>query len=536
MLPASSYRRPAFEPINLADADFGIEPTATTSVKSDLLQNGFVESIKPEDITPLLDIDLPSNENTVNSLIDVVDEYQYKPFNLNIPSDSYEGQEILKDFRPDLLESYDSAKESDKNYSINDIQRLPDVASCPVLITSPDSSKDDCTISSELQSLNTSEICDIDSTNADFSDVELYKCLQEYEEREDLLSVNYNCSSSTDILSPRSEFSDELIAEKPLICDDSISETKDTISSETSNDLLSNNNYDEPQEHINEQLLLSEEEKVILEEILQNSPEVDVSFEENKTVEQLENELEKISDVKVECEVTKDKSQKVDEHNDIPILPIVPDSSLELELEIQHDEAIQNFNQQIDEELLEKNSNNEDKEHLSESQVEYDYPPEKEPTDSLCSIESTETILLKDDNQISVNTITDSLDSQSTSSLPSEVINDTIENVEENHLQRPSTLDLNGTANCDNELPSTLSTGKLMCFVVRSEQICLKFKYYIIDSDCALSLIERRLGKLQPYWVPDEAAKSCMRCQLKFTVVKRRHHCRACGEVNCITF
>ncbi|XP_026806673.1 zinc finger FYVE domain-containing protein 9 [Rhopalosiphum maidis] len=513
MLPASSYRRPAFEPINLADADFGIEPTATTSVKSELLQNGFVETIKPEDSTPLLDIDLPSNENAVNSLIDVVDEYQYKPFNLDIPPDPYEGQELLKDFRPDLLESYDSAKESDKNYSIDEIQRLPDVTSCPVLITSPDSSKDDCTISSELQSLNTSEICDIDSTNADFSDVELYKCLQEYEEREDLLSVNYNCGSSTDVLSPRSEFSDELIAEKPLICDDSISETKDTISSETSNNLLSNNNYDEPQEDINEQLLLSEEEKVILEEILEDSPEVDVSFEESKTVEKLENELEMISDVKVECEVIKDKSQKIDEQNDIPDLPIVPDSSLELEF--QHDEAMHNFNQKIDEELLEKNSNNEviieDKGHLSESQVEYDYPSEKEPTDSLCSIESTETILLKDDNQISVNTVTDSLDSQSTCSLPSEVIGDTIESIEESHLQRPNTLELNGTTNCENELPSTLST----------------------DSDCALSLIERRLGKLQPYWVPDEAAKSCMRCQLKFTVVKRRHHCRACGEVLC---
>ncbi|KAL5243096.1 hypothetical protein ACI65C_010506 [Semiaphis heraclei] len=513
MLPASSYRRPAFEPINLADADFGIDPAVTTSVKSDLFQNGFSETIDPEEITPLLDIDLPSSEKAVKNIIDVVDEYQYKPFSSNIPPDPYESREMLKDFRPDLLESYDSAKEGDINYSIDNVQRLPDVASCPVLITSPDSSKDDCTISSELQSLNTSEICDIDSTNADFSDVELYKCLQDYEERDDLLSVNYNCSNSTDVLSPRSEFSDELIAEKPLICDDSISETKDTISSETSNVLLSNYNYDETQEDVNEQLVLSEEEKVILAEILEDSTKVDVSFEESTTVEQLETKSEIILDVEVEREVTKDNSQKdVDEHNDIPDLSIVPESNLEIEFK---HETIQIFNQQIDEELLEKNSSNEviieDKASLSESQVEYIYPPEKEPTDSLCSIESTETILLKDDNQESVNTVTDSLDSQSTCSLPSEVIGDTIENVEENQLQRPSTLDLNGSTNCEIELPSTLST----------------------DSDCALSLIERRLGKLQPYWVPDEAAKSCMRCQLKFTVVKRRHHCRACGEVLC---
>lgn len=459
MLPAASYRRPAFEPINLADADFGIEPP-TTSAKSDLLQNGFVEAIEPEEIAPLLDIDFSSNKNTVNSILDVIDEYQYKPFNSNLPPDPYspyDGQESLKDFRPDLLESYNSAKESDKNNSIDNIQRLPDVASCPVLITSPDSLKDDCTISSELQSLNTSEIYDIDSTNADFSDVELYKCLHEYEEREDLLSVNYNGNSSADVITPYSEFSDELIAEKPLICDDSVSETKDTLSSEISNDLLSINDHSELQEDINEELLLTEEEKVILEEIFEDSLNIDVGFEENETDEQLENILV----VAVECEVTKDKSQNnLNEHNDIPDLPIVPDSSLEFES--QQDEPTQIINQQIEEESLEIDNNvviEESNELFSEPQVECVFLPEKEPTDSLCSIESTETILLKDDSQASINTVTDSLDSQSTCSLPSEVIGDTIENLEDSHIQRPSTLDLNGTTNCETELPSTLSTG-----------------------------------------------------------------------------
>lgn len=463
MLPAASYRRPAFEPINLADADFGIEPP-TTSVKSDLLQNGFVETIEREEIAPLLDIDFSSNKNTTDSILDVIDEYQYKPFNSNLPPDPYspyDDQESLKDFRPDLLESYDSAKESDKNHSIDNVQRLPDVASCPVLITTPDSSKDDCTISSELQSLNTSEIYDIDSTNADFSDVELYKCLQEYEERDDLLSLNYNGNSSADVITPHSEFSDELIAEKPLICDDSVSETKDTLSSEISNDLLLINDHNKPQENINEELLLTEEEKVILEEILDDSLNLDVGFEVNKTDEQLEKKLENILVVAVKREVTKDKSQNnLNEHNDIPDLPVVPDSNLELEF--QPDEQTQIISQQIEKESLVIGDNvivKESNELLSEPQVECIFPSEKEPTDSLCSIESTETILLKDDNQTSVNTITDSLDSQSTCSLPSEVIGDTIENLEEGRIQRPSTLDLNETTNCEAELPSTLSTG-----------------------------------------------------------------------------
>nr|CAD7200838.1 unnamed protein product [Timema douglasi] len=48
-----------------------------------------------------------------------------------------------------------------------------------------------------------------------------------------------------------------------------------------------------------------------------------------------------------------------------------------------------------------------------------------------------------------------------------------------------------------------------------------------------LSPEERVLGKLPPFWVPDADAPNCMLCDLKFTVLKRRHHCRACGKVLC---
>ncbi|XP_014616566.1 PREDICTED: zinc finger FYVE domain-containing protein 9 isoform X1 [Polistes canadensis] len=41
------------------------------------------------------------------------------------------------------------------------------------------------------------------------------------------------------------------------------------------------------------------------------------------------------------------------------------------------------------------------------------------------------------------------------------------------------------------------------------------------------------LGKQPPFWIPDSDASSCMLCDLKFTVLKRRHHCRACGKVLC---
>lgn len=40
-----------------------------------------------------------------------------------------------------------------------------------------------------------------------------------------------------------------------------------------------------------------------------------------------------------------------------------------------------------------------------------------------------------------------------------------------------------------------------------------------------------QLGYTAPSWVPDSDVNRCMSCQSKFSVVKRRHHCRACGKV-----
>uniref|UniRef100_A0A671VF06 Zinc finger FYVE-type containing 9 n=1 Tax=Sparus aurata TaxID=8175 RepID=A0A671VF06_SPAAU len=43
------------------------------------------------------------------------------------------------------------------------------------------------------------------------------------------------------------------------------------------------------------------------------------------------------------------------------------------------------------------------------------------------------------------------------------------------------------------------------------------------------------LGEVAPVWVPDSQAPVCMKCDVKFTFTKRRHHCRACGKVFCAT-
>ena len=53
------------------------------------------------------------------------------------------------------------------------------------------------------------------------------------------------------------------------------------------------------------------------------------------------------------------------------------------------------------------------------------------------------------------------------------------------------------------------------------------------DPLAGLSEEQLLLGKVQPFWVPDADAPDCMICNARFTLVKRRHHCRACGKVLC---
>lgn len=41
------------------------------------------------------------------------------------------------------------------------------------------------------------------------------------------------------------------------------------------------------------------------------------------------------------------------------------------------------------------------------------------------------------------------------------------------------------------------------------------------------------LGHLAPPWLPDSAVSMCQLCSVQFTVTRRRHHCRACGQIFC---
>ena len=40
-------------------------------------------------------------------------------------------------------------------------------------------------------------------------------------------------------------------------------------------------------------------------------------------------------------------------------------------------------------------------------------------------------------------------------------------------------------------------------------------------------------AELKQYWMPDSVSKECYECNYKFTTLRRRHHCRICGQIFC---
>lgn len=99
---------------------------------------------------------------------------------------------------------------------------------------------------------------------------------------------------------------------------------------------------------------------------------------------------------------------------------------------------------------------------------------------------------------------------------------------------RPQTLDI-VLSNNSTEHQVLGSTSDTPSYQVQSDTDGIKDEQGSSPDILENSLPESGsvLGKQPPFWVPDSDAPSCMLCDVKFTVIKRRHHCRACGKVLC---
>ncbi|XP_051176882.1 zinc finger FYVE domain-containing protein 9 isoform X3 [Leptopilina boulardi] len=110
------------------------------------------------------------------------------------------------------------------------------------------------------------------------------------------------------------------------------------------------------------------------------------------------------------------------------------------------------------------------------------------------------------------------------------------ENSEEdlNRPTRPQTLDIVATVNMTEFTTGKQETVPVVSDVPENEgngdEIRVPSPDISENSSMDSGMV---LGKQPPFWIPDAEAPNCMLCDVKFNVIKRRHHCRACGKVLC---
>jgi len=60
-----------------------------------------------------------------------------------------------------------------------------------------------------------------------------------------------------------------------------------------------------------------------------------------------------------------------------------------------------------------------------------------------------------------------------------------------------------------------------------------KATFVTLDQLNPVLRFEGKLGDSAPVWIPDQRVTMCQSCNTEFSLVNRRHHCRACGKVVC---
>lgn len=80
------------------------------------------------------------------------------------------------------------------------------------------------------------------------------------------------------------------------------------------------------------------------------------------------------------------------------------------------------------------------------------------------------------------------------------------------------------TASFSNQ-PVTFSTLSTLAF---ASEVGQRTSYFLNDPQ-----LQQLAQEISPYRLPDKFRLNCLKCNVKFSLLTKRHHCRSCGDIFC---
>lgn len=525
--PAASYRRPAFEPINLADADFSAAPIASVpSYNSAIKQNSFKESLKTISSSSDIKNDILSSSNPQSEVkalrkLSSSETITENIENNSITIDDCKSESIQSEDTPDLLDSkilkpvQSHSDCDDENGDAN--KQLPDITS--VISAIP---PDEISESQPVFDLIKPHISNsVSSSSEDLPPI--VNAVQLIKDDLPELHVKPISFESVDDVS-ETEIEEYLNA---LDIDESI-QLEEEVKTEESVQ------FDKP---------ITEKEETELEEhhltsdsnTNCNSSEMGLTGSSNKnekvfkTTQDNDHKPEVDESLKNTQEYNKCNTEKTSFLQEFPSENGFSNKKCELDninsRSCTNHSEINNINDRPSSSSVENSGNNLTKIEIrcmNESAALTDVAgvSNLSPENAFSKMETNETPKEANSEPCDEQTITKQVESvDNTPALPE--ISDSAPAPDSGSLFESS--DSDDKPNRPTSLPysDSLATG--------SEESPTPTNAL---GNSVNSPMER-LGKFPPFWVPDAETDNCMQCHTKFTVIKRRHHCRACGLVLC---
>ena len=122
---------------------------------------------------------------------------------------------------------------------------------------------------------------------------------------------------------------------------------------------------------------------------------------------------------------------------------------------------------------------------------------------------------------------------QETADIPTRIIRPNTLPISTNAIINVNTVQTNGVIDDSNDENNNDSNNNETDNNVSNDeevpQIDFNSDFNQEDLTLGLNEDEQMLGKVKPFWIPDNETQMCMHCDIKFNLIKRRHHCRYCS-------